>query len=97
MEHYMEYRRVTTSREVWAVIHARHGDELVVHGSASHPQGSAHGNPTEASMFTSYGFKDAPIPLIEAKTTWDFNHEKPSERANEHTDFWLCTACQEDD
>jgi hypothetical protein len=48
-------------------------------------------------MFTSYGFKDTPVPIIEARTTWDFDSENPHLRANERTEYWLCTAIREDD
>ncbi|MFA6125490.1 hypothetical protein [Sphingomonas sp.] len=84
-----DYRKMRTSAEVWAVIRAAH-PELVVFGSFSAPCGQAHGDPTRSRMETSYGFAGSYFPVIEARTTWDWNPEKPSDRANEKHEYWLC-------
>ena len=80
-----DYRTVETSREVWAVIRARH-PELVPHGTASF----------EGDMFTSYGFPGADFPIMEARTTWEPDPEKPWLRINEQSRFWLCIPIKEE-
>lgn len=83
------YVRISTSAEVWAVIRARHTN-LVVFGSYSAPDGDEFGDPSMARMDTSYGFPGASIPIIEASTRWEIDRDKPYERINEHTDYWIC-------
>jgi hypothetical protein len=80
-----DYRTEETSREVWAVIRARH-PELVPHGTASF----------EGDMFTSYGFPDADFPVMEARTTWEPDPDRPSYRINEQSCFWLCIPIKEE-
>ncbi len=79
-----EHLTVETSREVWAVIFARH-PELVPHGTASF----------ECDMFTSYGFPGADFPIMEARTTWEPHPDKPGYRLNEQSRFWLCIPIKE--
>ena len=80
-----EYRTVETSREVWAVIRARH-PELVPHGTASF----------EGKMFTSYGFPGADFPFMEARTTWELDGQFPYKRINEQDRYWLCVPIKEE-
>jgi hypothetical protein len=79
-----DYKTVKTSREVWASIRSRH-PELVPFGTASF----------EGDMFTSYGFPAADFPLIEARTTWELDPDRPSHRINEQSLFWLCIPIKE--
>jgi len=92
----MDHKRVETSAEVWAVIHARHPD-LKVFSSYSAPDGDQFGNHDIAVMQTSYGFETADYPIMEAKTTWRVNREKPHERINEKHEYWLYIIEKEDD
>jgi hypothetical protein len=86
----MEYRTTETSPEVWAVIRARH-PELRVFGTYSAPDGDhLGGNPDQSMMFTSYGFDGADYPIMEARTTWERDSEKPHKRINEQHRYWLC-------
>ena len=80
-----DYRTVKTSREVWAIIRARH-PELVPHETASFM----------CDMFTSYGFPGADFPIIEARTTWESDPDRPNHRINEQSRFWLCIPIQEE-
>ena len=65
-----DYTRVSTSAEVWAVIHARHKD-LIVFSSFSDPDGTFNGGSGETGrMETSYGFKGSDCPLMEYRQTW---------------------------
>ena len=41
----MSYVQITTSAEVWAVIKARHGNDLSVFESFSDPDGTFNGGP----------------------------------------------------
>lgn len=91
-----DYRRIPTTPEVWAVIRARH-TELVPFGSYSAPDGDQFGNPDQGVMFTSYGFRCGDFPIIEAETTWDIDRDRPNERVNQSTRYWLCVPVEEDD
>lgn len=92
-----DYRKMPTSREVWAVIRARHND-MVVFGSFSDPNGDQFGGGgTQGKMFSSFGFKNADYPLIEAETTWDIDPENPHRRQNEKHQYWLCLPKKEED
>jgi hypothetical protein len=79
-----DYKTVETSQEVWAVIHARHS--LVPFATAS----------SEGDMFTSYGFPGADFPIMEARTTWEVDPERPSHRINEQNRYWLCVPIKEE-
>ena len=83
------YKKVETSAEVWAVLKARHGAALRVFSSYSAPKGEPMGDPKHAVMMTEYGFEDGQWPLMGARTTWELT-EKPGERKNEQTTYWLC-------
>ena len=89
------YERIPTSPEVWAVIRARH-PEMLVYGSYSAPNGDPHGDSSRGEMRTSYGFRGANCPVIEARTTWTISPEAPHERFNEHHEYWLCVGIADD-
>lgn len=88
------YKRVSTSAEVWAVIRARH-PEMRVFGSYSAPDGDYFGDPSKGKMFTSYGFEHGDFPVIEAQTTWDIDREFSYKRLNEKHEYWLCLPIKE--
>ena len=90
------YKKIPTSAEVWAVIHARHRGELKVFSSYSAPDGDQFGDPSKGKMFTSYGFEHGDYPVIEAQTTWDIDPEAPSKRNNQQHEYWLCLPQRED-
>lgn len=90
-----DFRRVSTSPEVFAVIRARH-PELRVFGSYSAPDGNQFGNPSQGVMFTSLGFSGHEFPIIEAQTTWDIDREQPYKRISEKHEYWLCIGIKED-
>lgn len=79
--------KIETSPEVWAVIKARHHEDLTVFGTYSAPEGSEFSDQCE--MYTEYGFKDADVPLMAARTTWDRDPETSYKRINEKTKYWL--------
>lgn len=88
-----DFTKVPTSREVWAVIHARHRDDLAVFSTISQPHGSWGSD--QALMMTQYGFMGSAIPLLEARTTWTINPAKPHERKDETHEYWLIFATDE--
>lgn len=87
------HRKIRTSADVWAVIKARHGDELNVFSSYSAPQGDRFGDPSTAVMMTEYGFKGAAWPLLGARTTWDVD----ATPRKEVTEYWLCIPLEDGD
>lgn len=82
------YQRETTTPEVWAVLHASHPN-MTVHGSNTQPE--------RGYIFTSYGFAGGYFPVVEAVTTWDVDPEKPHDRRNLVTRYWLCLPCKPDE
>ena len=84
------YVRMITTPEVWAVIRARHHDDMKVFSSFSAPDGDSMGNPDEGRMDTEYGFAGAPHPFIGTSTRWDIDREQPHKRLNERHNYWLC-------
>lgn len=92
----IDYKRFSTSAEVWAVIHAHH-PELKVFGSYSAPNGDQFRNPSKGRMLTSYGFEGGHYPVIEAETTWDIDASNPGNRTNEMHKYWLCIAIRDED
>jgi hypothetical protein len=83
------WKAIPTSREVYAVIRARHADELNVYGSSTAMEGNEL-HPRQGYMYTSWGFKGADFPLMEAETTWDLNPENLTDQPNRVDKFWLC-------
>lgn len=86
----MDYKKIPTTPEVWAVIRARHHKEMDVFSSYSAPGGDEFGNQCEGRMMTEYGLDGADCPLIGADTRWDIDHEQPHKRINERHEYWLC-------
>lgn len=92
----MDYRLIKTTPEVWAVLRIRHGEEMHVYGSYSAPMGDEHNPPGHAVMQTSYGFRDSPIPFIQAETRWRFESDHPEIRLDEIHEYWLCIPKEEE-
>lgn len=88
----MNYFKITTSAEVYAVIFARHKDQLVPLSSFSDPDGTFHGGPGDIGrMDTEYGFKSADAPLIGISTTWEILFNGSNFYNGERThQYWLC-------
>ena len=91
------YKRITTSAEVWAVIRARHSNDLGVFSTISEPDGDPFGNSCHCRMMTEYGFKDSDYPLIGAETTWQKHPVNEFDRVNEKHEYWLCMPLEESD
>ena len=88
-----QYTRIPTTAEVFAVLRARHHNDMKCFSSFSDPTGTFMGGPGERGrMETAYCLEGADFPLIEARTTWDISQEKPHERMNEAHEYWLIVA-----
>ena len=82
----LKYERLPTSAEVWAVIRARHYDDLVVSGTISDPDSD------HCRMMTEYVVCGADIPILGAETAWQKHPVNDNERVNENTEYWICVA-----
>lgn len=91
----MEHRRIYTSAEVYAVIMARHRQQLKVFSTYSAPEGDSSLN--RGIMLTEWGFDGEDYPIVGAETTWDIDQERPYLRNNEKHWYWLCIATPEAD
>lgn len=83
----MEWTRVTTSRECYAVITVAHPD-LVPHSSCTDMTGQFSGG-SRGRIETEWGFDGAPIPLVGCSAVWDIVAGS-DKRANEERRYWLC-------
>ncbi len=93
----MDYKKIPTTPEVWAVIRIAH-PELKPFSSFSDPEGGHELGDRKPRMETSWGFPSADYPLLEARTTWERSSDpkKPWLRENEKHEYWLCLPIKED-
>lgn len=94
-----QYPCFETSAEVWAVLFARHGDELEPISSFSDPTGTfAGGTGDQGRMETCYRLRGADLPLLGVRTTWDIG--KNDEQINKRHQYFLiiarCPYCDDD-
>ena len=97
--HKIAYRRpieVETSREVIAVLRARHDKQLCVFSSYSNPDGTCPMGNGQPQIDTWYGFREADFPLYHLQTTWLRDPYHPHHRLNEEHNYWLCLPHKED-
>lgn len=88
-----DYKKIPTTREVWAVIHASHYKHLKVFSTYSNPHGDD-GMSIIPTMMTEYGFVDSDYPIIGAETTW--SKQSDGTRADEKTRYWICVAIEQE-
>lgn len=87
-----DHKKIPTSAEVYAVIFARHRDQLKPFASFSDPTGTFMGRDgSTGTMETEWGIAGS-FPLIGIRTTWpilvdDQGHAKDGERSHL---YWLC-------
>lgn len=91
----MEYKKIPTTPEVYAVIVARHRSDLTVFESYSNPSGHCPLGSGQPEMLTSFGFRGSDFPIIMARTTWEIG-EVQHKRYNEKTEYWLCSGINEE-
>jgi hypothetical protein len=91
-----DFERIPTSPEVYAVIMARHREHMTCYGSFSDPDGTFNGGPGERGrMVTTWAIAGCDFPILEIRTSWDIDHEKPHKRINEKHEHWLCVGKRE--
>jgi len=92
----MHHKRIATSAEVYAVIFARHRDQLRAFASFSDPEGAQAGGDT-GRMDTAWGLVGADCPLLEVRTTWPITRDEHGEaKAGErHSEYWICYPVEE--
>ncbi len=88
------YRKVATSAEVYAVIHARHRAQLAAYRTYSAPDGDHFGDPETCVMETDWGIKGQDGPLLGIRTTWECDPSEPAQRRNEKHEYWLWQAIE---
>ena len=89
------YLKVTTSAEVYAVIWAKHGDNMKVFATYSAPDGDPYGNSDKCEMYTEWGFNNSDIPLISCRIQWDKDQESPANRLNVSRTYQIFSAMEE--
>ena len=90
-----DYRKIETSREVYAVIWARHEKDLQVFGGYTDADGY-NGSPR---METSWILPRCDYPILEIVTTWDKETDPgrmSNKRINEKHQYFLCVANKEE-
>lgn len=88
-----EYSRLITSAEVYAVIFARHREQMKAFATFSDPTGTFNGNSGERGrMDTVWGIEGCDYPILEIRTSWDIDPEKSYVRLNEVHEYFLCMA-----
>lgn len=92
-----EFERIPTSAEVYAVLRARHGDQMRVYASFSDPDGTFNGGPGEIGrMDTIWSIDGCDFPILEIKTTWDIDPVRPHQRTNVESSYWLLVGRKEE-
>lgn len=91
------FRKVKTSAEVWAVLRARHSDDMELFSSFSDPTGSMFGRSNVGRMETEWAMRGAGGPMLAALTTWDIDPEQAYKRINEKHEYWLCFSSGEEE
>lgn len=91
------YEVIPTTPEVWAVIRARHCDDMNVFSSFSDPSGERGVGPSgQGRMETTYGIRGADYPLIGARTTWTIEPET-GQRKDMKYEYFLFVIREKDD
>lgn len=84
-----DFHRIPTSAEVYAVIMARHRDEMSCFASFSDPDGTFNGGPGQVGrMDTAWGLRGTDFPILEIKTRWDIDPLTMGRR-NQTSEYWL--------
>lgn len=83
-------RKQPTSPEVYAVLYARHREDLTVHSSFTAPDGWEGGFLGE--VMTEWGFRDADVPLMGSRQRW----ERTNREGTLQVEHWLCVPQEQD-
>ncbi|MCA7900719.1 hypothetical protein LGM39_15170 [Burkholderia cepacia] len=91
-----DFKRIPTSAEVYAVLMARHKDQMSCYGSFSDPDGMFNGGPGERGrMHTLWALADTDFPILEIHTEWEIDPAQPSKRLNMTSKHWLIVGKRE--
>jgi len=92
-----DYTRLATSAEVYAVIMARHRDQMAAFATFSDPDGTFNGSSGAVGrMDTVWGIAGSDYPILEIKTRWDIDPEQPHKRVNQTHSYFLLMAEKDD-
>lgn len=92
-----DYTRLATSAEVYAVIMAKHRDQMASFATFSDPDGTFNGGPGAVGrMDTVWGIAGCDYPILEIQTRWDIDPEQPHKRVNQAHSYFLLMAKKED-
>lgn len=92
-----DYSRLITSAEVYAVIMAKHRDQMAAFETFSDPEGTFNGGPGEVGrMDTVWGIDGCDYPILEIQTRWDIDPEQPYKRINQTHSYFLLMAEREE-
>jgi hypothetical protein len=93
-----DYSRLITSAEVYAVIMAKHRDQMRAFGSFSDPDGKFNGSPgLQGRMDTVWGIEGCDFPILEIQTTWDIDQSAPHKRVDQRHTYFLLMAEKDND
>lgn len=90
-----DFLLIPTTADVYMAILRQHGTELVPFGTISQSEGSPHGDPEQARMYTEWGFRNADYPTIAHDETWRHDSEHPGVRNDSKVAYYLCVAHRE--
>ncbi len=91
------YSRLITSAEVYAVIMAKHRDQMACFESFSDPDGTFNGGPgIRGRMDTVWGIAGCDYPILEIQTRWDIDPTQPHKRIDEDHSYFLLMAEKEE-
>lgn len=88
-----DYSRLITSAEVYAVIMARHRDQMRAFSTFSDPEGTFNGSAgLLGRMDTTWGIEGCDYPILEINTMWTIDPEKPYKRVDQVSSYFLLMA-----
>lgn len=91
-----DYARLTTSAEVYAVIMAKHRDQMAAFATFSDPDGTFNGGPgVVGRMDTVWGIAGCDYPILEIQTRWDIDPTQPHKRVDQTHSYFLLMAKKE--
>lgn len=92
-----DYTRLITSAEVYAVIMAKHRDQMASFATFSDPDGTFNGaDGTRGRMDTVWGIAGCDYPILEINTRWDIDPAQPHKRINQTHSYFLLMAVKEE-
>lgn len=92
-----DYTRLVTSAEVYAVIMAKHRDQMAAFATFSDPDGTFNGGPgIRGRMDTVWGIAGCDYPILEINPYWDIDPTQPHKRVDQANSYFLLMAKKEE-